>query len=273
MLTTLVDKIMESSPAARRRLIRFWYQLLSRIDTDAVMPFMNYGYVVLDPNAPALALGDADVTHRLSIQLYHHVAGAVDLAGKDVLEVGCGRGGGASFVARYLRPRSLTGVDFSDRAIRFCAEYHRDAGARFLPGDAEALPFRDGSFDAVVNIESSHCYNAMDRFVGEVYRVLRPGGHLLYADFREHTAIGALRGELLRPGFRLLTEQPINPNVVRALDLDDGRKRALIHRYAPRLLRDRFAQFAALHGSSTYEGFASGRLDYRSFVLQKPASA
>jgi ubiquinone/menaquinone biosynthesis C-methylase UbiE len=271
MLSWIVDLIMTSSPAARRWIIRFFYQLLSRLDADAVMPYMNYGYADLDPAAPPLALDRDDAIHRFSIQLYHHVTGAVDLAGRDVLEVSCGRGGGASYVARYLRPRSLTGVDFCDRAIRFCAGYHRGSGLRFRPGDAEALPFAGDAFDAVINIEASHCYNAMDRFVAEVYRVLRPGGYLLYADFRERDGIDALRVQLLRPGFRLVMERAISPNVARALDLDNDRKRELIVRYAPRILRQFLAQFAAIRGTTTYEGFRSGQLDYRSFVLQKPA--
>ena len=101
MLTKIVDLVMEVSPAARRRLIRFWYQMLSRIDKEAVMPYMNYGYADLDPHAPPLALDDADAVHRYNIQLYDHVAGAVDLAAKDVLEVGCGRGGGLSVLVRF----------------------------------------------------------------------------------------------------------------------------------------------------------------------------
>jgi ubiquinone/menaquinone biosynthesis C-methylase UbiE len=270
MLTNIVDLVMEVSPAARRRLIRFWYQMLSRIDKEAVMPYMNYGYADLDPHAPPLALDETDAVHRYNIQLYDHVAGAVDLAGKDVLEVGCGRGGGLAYVARYLRPRTATGVDFSDRAIAFCARQHRPSGARFVPGDAEALPFADASFDAVVNVESSHCYNGMDRFVGEVYRVLRPGGHLLYADFREADAIAGLRRTLARPGFTIVADCPITLNIVRALDLDNDRKLELIRRYAPRAIEARFAQFAGLRGTRIYEGFRTGQLDYRSFVLQKP---
>jgi ubiquinone/menaquinone biosynthesis C-methylase UbiE len=141
----------------------------------------------------------------------------------------------------------------------------------FLPGDAEALPLAARSFDAVVNIESSHCYNSMARFVAEVYRVLRPGGYFLYADFRSHSATDELRRDLTQAGFVVRRELDITPNIVRALDLDSDRKLELIRRYAPKLLRDRFARFAAVRGTSMYEGFRTGQLDYRSFVLQKPA--
>jgi hypothetical protein len=80
--------------------------------------FMNYGYALLEPNGAPLVLEPADEPDRLCIQLYHHTVGETSLEGKDVLEVGCGRGGGASYIARYLRPRSMTGLDFSSTARR-----------------------------------------------------------------------------------------------------------------------------------------------------------
>lgn len=271
MLTAIFDLAMEISPAARQRIIRFWYQLLSRIDVRGVMPLMNYGYADLDPGAPPLALSDEDAPHRYCLQLYHHIAAASDLRGRDVLEVGCGRGGGAAYVARRFGPRSLTGLDFSDRAIRFCAARHRAPGVRFVPGDAERLPFASASFDLALNIESSHCYPSTERFAREVYRVLRPGGRLLYADFRERALVGRWRAQLIGAGFQIESERDITRNVGRALDLDDARRRDLIERHAPRLIRERFGRFAGLRGSPIYEEFRSGALEYRSFVLHKPA--
>ena len=75
---------------------------------------MNYGWASLDPTASALTLRPEDEPNRYCIQLYHRVASVVDLCGSDVLEVGCGRGRGASYVMRYLwlaragQERSLT---------------------------------------------------------------------------------------------------------------------------------------------------------------------
>ena len=58
-----------------------------------------------------------------------------------------------------------------------------------MQGDAQNLPFPDESFDAVINVEASHIYPNFERFLGEVARVLRPGGHFLYADFRNRDGI------------------------------------------------------------------------------------
>ena len=53
-----------------------------------------------------------------------------------------------------------------------------------MHGDADNLPFADQSFDAVINIEASHCYPRLSHFLADVARVLRPGGHFLYVDAR-----------------------------------------------------------------------------------------
>jgi hypothetical protein len=55
--------------------------------------FMNYGYAPLDSNTSGLHLLPEDETDRFSIQLYSRIVGARELRSKDVLEVGCGRGG------------------------------------------------------------------------------------------------------------------------------------------------------------------------------------
>ncbi|KUI46685.1 hypothetical protein AU198_03745 [Mycobacterium sp. GA-1199] len=143
--------------------------------------FMNYGYETTPPLA--IPLSEADEVNRYPIQLYHTVAGQTDLTGKRVLEVGCGHGGGASYLTRTHQPASYTGLDRNRKGIEFCRRRHRMIpGLTFTEGDAEALPFPDGSFDAVINVESSHCYLHPERFFDEVARVLSPGGVFLYTD-------------------------------------------------------------------------------------------
>src|SRR5262249_23003172 len=144
--------------------------------------FLNYAYEEEPPMGVPLERGDEP--NRACIQLYHHVAAQVLLRGKNVLEVSCGHGGGASYVARGLQPQSFTALDLNPACIGFCRQRHQVAGLVFRAGDAGRLPFEAGTFDAVLNIEASHCYPSFPRFLSEVARVLRPGGHFLYADFR-----------------------------------------------------------------------------------------
>lgn len=48
-----------------------------------------------------------------------------------------------------------------------------------MQGDADRLPFADGTLDVVINVEASHYYPNFPRFFAGFARVLRPGGHLL----------------------------------------------------------------------------------------------
>ena len=229
---------------------------------------MNYGYAPLEP-APALQLEIPDEPDRLCIQLYQHAVGAVVLREKDVLEVGSGRGGGASYLSRYLRPHSVTGLDLSQEAVDLCNRHRKAPGLTFTCGDAQSMPFPDSSFDAVINIESSHCYPSMGEFLSEVHRVLRPGGSFLFADLRKSDGLGALRGQFEASFLNLEREDDITANVLTALRIDNDRKSQLIQELIPWPFRRPFRAFAGVEGTRNYVGFENGKLRYVSAHLTK----
>lgn len=133
-----------------------------RIDVDDVV-FLNYGYE--EYPEMRFPLSAADEPDRFPIQLYHGTAAQAQLNGKQVLEVGCGHGGGASYLVRTVRPDSYVGLDLNPAGIAYCRKKHDLAGLEFVQGDAQELPFADRSFDAVINIESSHLYPRFPRFL------------------------------------------------------------------------------------------------------------
>jgi SAM-dependent methyltransferase len=264
----LLDRFMSlvSRTARGKRLLwRGWYQFLAARYRDPRWTFMNYGY--RSPEIPGPSLEPADEPDRSCIQLYDVVARGAPVATRDLLEVGCGRGGGAAYVARALGPRRVVAVDLSPRAIALCRGRFRQPNLSFEVGDAEHLPFADGAFDVVLNVESSHCYGHFDLFLGEVRRVLRPGGHFLYADFRFQDEIAGWRAALAAAGFAIAAERDLRPGVVAALDADDAAKRALIEGLVDRPLLGIFREFAALRGSALNDALRRGDLGYRAFVL------
>ncbi len=248
-----------------------WYEQMSLLDREANMIFMNYGWAALASGPQPLSLQPEDETNRYCIQLYHRVAGAVSLQGRDVLEVGCGRGGGASYIARYLSPKRMTGMDRARNAVRFCRKHYAGIpGLSFVQGDAQALKFTPASLDAVVNVESSHCYNAVHQFYAGVYSILKPGGYFLYTDHWEQYDLPGMRRLLSEAGFSLIEEEEINANVLRALELDNERKQAFIKAKVPLILQSLFNEFAAMQGThSFYNKLHSGERKYLRFVLRK----
>jgi ubiquinone/menaquinone biosynthesis C-methylase UbiE len=269
LLNKTLDLALGISPELKRSLVRIWYELMSALDKEELLIYMNFGYVDLNPQAQEIEPRDEDEKGRYCIQFYHHVVGSIDLRGLDVLEVGCGRGGGASYIMRYLKPKSMMGVDISEKAIAFCKRFHAVEGLSFRFGDAEHLPFEDNTFDAIVNIESSQCYGSMDRFLNEVYRVLRPNGYFLFADHRGKEKVELLREQLRNSRLEIMKEEKINANVLKALDLDNERKLRLIRQKVPKLLSKPFQEFAGIRGTGLYEDLRTGVLEYRSFILRK----
>jgi ubiquinone/menaquinone biosynthesis C-methylase UbiE len=269
MLRQSLDALARFSPRFRRMMMRTWYDALVVIDRQKQITFMNYGYVDLDSTKDPLVLNEGDEANRYAIQMYHHVAGAIDLHDEDVVEIGSGRGGGAAYVKRTFKPRSMRGIDISKNAVAFCNKYYANDGVAFSQGDAENIPLADESIDAVINVESSHCYGSMQKFLTEVHRVLRPGGYFLFADHRDQDKLDLLRQQFHDAGLNIVTETDITANVVAALRLDDDRKRALIRNSCPRYLQKEAEEFAAMAGTRTFDSFASRGSLYFSLAAQK----
>jgi SAM-dependent methyltransferase len=111
-----------------------------------------------------------------------------------VLDVATGSGNAALAAAR--RATSVVGIDYVpsllDRArLRAAAESLR---AEFLQGDAEALPFEDGTFDVVTSVFGAMFAPDQWRTAGELARVTRPGGRI---GLVAHTPEGFI-GQLFR---------------------------------------------------------------------------
>jgi len=250
----------------REWLFRIWYWYVSNIDKNAEVLFMNYGYSCPQQNVD---LHPNDEANRYSIQLYHHLAANVDLHNKSILEIGSGRGGGLSFVANNFPLKSALGVDLNKRAAQFCNNHYDVEGLSFVQGDAQNLDIPNESFDAILNVESSHRYPDFKAFLSEVKRILKPGGHFLYTDFRYDHEMDELKKDLEQTGLTKVNEEIITHKVVKALELDDERRRKLVKKLAPGFLHNLALNFAGAIGSETYNQFATRKYEYFSYVFRK----
>jgi len=98
-----------------------------------------------------------------------------------VLEVGIGTGRN---LPCYPADVSVTGIELSPAMLAFARQRAVDLGldADLREGDAELLPFDNASFDTVVCALSLCSIPSPGAAIGEMWRVLRPGGRLLLAD-------------------------------------------------------------------------------------------
>ena len=254
----------------RKTIWRFWYPFLTRRLRGEEVLFLNYAYEEEPPmNIP---LAPSDEPNRACIQLYHHVAMQVELRGKNVLEVSCGHGGGASYLARTFQPKNYTALDLNPAGIKFCKQRHHVDGLNFVQGDAEKLPFEPNTFDAVINVEASHCYPNFPKFLAEVARVLRPGGHFLYADFRFSEQFAGWEKAIAAAPLKILRTQNISAEVLRGMNRNSARSQDLVTRLLPKFLQALGHDFAGTKGSRIHNALNSGELSYRSYCFEKPAA-
>ena len=230
--------------------------------------FMNYGYASDDGDL--VDLSDEDEWNRYPIQLYHHLFSRLEAKDTDILDIGSGRGGGAAYMAKTFHPKSVTGVDLSLEAVKLSRSLHGQSKTLgYMQGDAENLPFDDEQFDIVTSVEASHCFASMTRFLKSVTRVLKPEGNLVFTDFRTREGFDDLHAELEDAPLTLLSVEEITESVVLALQRDHERKTKFRDEYLKDDVRDTFAYFAALKGSSTYEAFVTRKCLYKTFHMKR----
>jgi ubiquinone/menaquinone biosynthesis C-methylase UbiE len=110
-----------------------------------------------------------------------------NVGGKEVLEVGPGSGFGVQLFAEA--GARVTAVDLTDWAVATTRSRMAAFGleATVLQGDAETLPFSDGSFDLVFSWGVIHHSTNMDRALSELVRVCRPGGRIVLMVYHRHS--------------------------------------------------------------------------------------
>ena len=269
MLAKLFISLLNFSPALKRAAWKWWYQRLAHRGMETGWSFMNYGFTPRNVELP-LDLLPQDEANRLFIQLYDYTASQMPIEGLKVLEVGSGRGGGASFVARYHNPSEMIGLDYSESAIELSRRLHKDVpNLQFIKGDAESLPFEDHTFDAVINVESSHCYGNVDAFVKEVSRVLKPDGYFSWVDLRGKDMVDETESIFNLAELNLIHNETITKEVIQALDEIHERKMAMIADNVPKVLQSAFKDFAGVKDSQIYNAFQDGNAVYLAKAFQK----
>jgi SAM-dependent methyltransferase len=199
------------------------------------------------------------ITERLEQRLILGIAG--DVAGRRVLDIGCGDGVLACALA--ARGARVLGVDADldmlaaarQRAANLCPD------AEFTEARAERLPFPDASFDVVVAVTVLCFVSDADAAVREMIRVLRPGGRLVIGELGRWNTWAAVRrvqgwrGSSIWRTARFRTAGELR-RLARQAGMRDVNVRGSVYYPPSAALARRFARADALLGHRTTIGAA-----------------
>ena len=117
---------------------------------------------------------------------------------QNIIDVGCGIGGSTLHLAQKFSSKA-TGITLSpvqaSRAKERATEAGLDSRVQFEVANALEMPFEDNSFDLVWSLESGEHMPDKTKFLQECYRVLKPGGKMIFATWC-HRETDSLAGEL-----------------------------------------------------------------------------
>lgn len=121
----------------------------------------------------------------------------IDVAGAArALEVGCGPGYFSAALSE-LHDLEVVGTDLDEREVRFAREHSAGDRVEFVQADVTRLPFPDADFDIVLSMMVLHHIRDWKDALGEISRVLRPGGYYLFHDIT-YSRLLKRAGPLLR---------------------------------------------------------------------------
>jgi SAM-dependent methyltransferase len=197
---------------------------------DAEVARIREAYARRRPDSAGAEAGNRfmldDAAERMHAALARH--GCLPLAGKRILEIGCGSG---AVLERFVRwgadPRCLTGIDVIEPRLA-SARQRLPEGVRLELADAAASGLAAASFDLVVQstvFTSILSREIRERVAREMVRVLAPGGRILWYDFRidnprnrDVRAVGRAEIHRLFPGCEVAIESlTLAPPLARAL--------------------------------------------------------
>ncbi len=99
-----------------------------------------------------------------------------------VLDVGCGTGALLKELAKDVPAENLVGIDLCPEMLAV-ARSKLDSSVELYESPVEDIPFPDSHFDLVVSANAFHYFRSPGEALGEMFRVLQPGGYLVITDW------------------------------------------------------------------------------------------
>lgn len=248
------------------------YEFLYRLSPARSNKFFNGGFLPLAPDFRALPEFE-DEQH--CAMMYHFVAQThvedLNLQPQNVLDVGCGQGGGMYYMTALFPDANFTGTDRNATVVRLARRNLAERqNVKLARGSGTELNFPAKSFDLVLSV-GAPTYFPLTKYISEAARILAPGGTISFsAGYRqhEHHLIEAeVKQSALENNLEFVRYTDITPNTFASLKADIPRRVELVNR-VPWPFRLYGHKWADLPGSVEYQEYEEGsRADF-AVVLQ-----
>jgi SAM-dependent methyltransferase len=139
----------------------------------------------------------------------------------NLLDIGCGRGGGCSVYEKYFNFDYVVGVDLNPNQIEFCKRVH--SNIQFDQGSAMMLPYDADSFNIVTNVESGNYYVDYEKFVIGLNKIIKVGGLFLCADTGGQERVDFINDIYPKFGFKVIKHTNITKNVAASCSIEKYR--------------------------------------------------
>jgi len=157
-------------------------------------------------------------------------------SGDRIVDIGAGKGEKAARILQAFPGTEVFAVDPNERRV---AEAKRDyPGVRSTVARAEKLPFDDSFFDKAYSTMALHHFSDLDRALGEVSRVVKPGGSYVILEVEPGSPVGMLFrffGRLMGERMQIMTEEQLLARLEHATGFRVARSVGLGSRYLVQL--------------------------------------
>jgi malonyl-CoA O-methyltransferase len=122
----------------------------------------------------------------IAMELAAHTS-MLGIAPKNILDIGTGTGDLPFYLADTFPDAKISGIDIAQGMIDAAKEKNKSSNISFVIGDAEKLPYKNGSFDLVISSSTYQWVNDLSLAFDEAFRVLAAGGTFIFATYGPST--------------------------------------------------------------------------------------
>jgi len=228
--------------------------------------FFNLGYLPDNNISQSKFELQNPIFNRNSIRLVLEIIGDTDLNNKNILDIGCGRGGTIQVINSYFKPSGIVGIDISKSSIEYCEESNKQNNVSFYVKDAYNNALDDGIFDVAFIIELKNIEPSIFPVYNETFRVLKKNGILILAgvfikEYYKDTI------DTINSLFKIISNNDVTSNVILSAASDAQSRVNLLSRILPdsKMIED----FLITPNNQTFISLQDNKAEYRIIRMMK----